>query len=56
MESPSWTELGTTKVREISNSVHIGRLTWYGHILRRVEEFMGKREKKERKTKAEVVG
>ena len=55
---------GTTKVGEISKKVQESRLNWYGHELRR--EYVGKRlesdgdggagVKKERKTKAEVVG
>ena len=55
---------GTTKVEEISKKVQESRLKWYGHVLRREDEYIGKRvmamevpgEKKERKTKAEVVG
>ena len=56
---------GTTKVGEISRKVQESRLKWYGHVLRREDEYVGKRvmvmkvsgEKKERKkTKAEVVG
>ena len=55
---------GTTKVGEISKTVQGSRLKWYGHVLRREDEYVGKRvmamevpgEKKERKTKAEVVG
>ena len=50
---------GTTKVGEISNKV-----VWaIGHVLRKKKEYVGIRdgnggagEKKERKTKAEVVG
>ena len=52
-----------TKLREISKKVHESRLKWYGHVLRREDEYVGKRvmamevpgEKKERKTKADVV-
>ena len=57
---------GTTKVGEISKKVQESRLKWYGHVLRREDEYVGKRvmamepggagEKKERKTKAEVHG
>ena len=49
---------GTTKVGAISKKVQESRLTWYGHVLRREESDGdgGAREKKERKTKAEVVG
>ena len=55
---------GTTKVGEISKKVQESMLKWYGHVLRREEEYVGKivivmevpREKKGRKTKAEVVG
>ena len=51
---------GTTKVGEILKKVQESRLKWYGHVLRREDEYVGKivmaREKKERKTKAEVVG
>ena len=58
---------GTTKVGEISKKVQKSRLNWYGHVLRREDEYEsirrqesdgdgGAREKKERKTKAEVVG
>ena len=31
-------------------------LKWYGHVLIREEEYIGKRGKEERKTEAEVVG
>ena len=49
---------------EISTKVQESRLKRYGHALRREDECVGKRvngnggagEKKERKTKAEVVG
>ena len=34
---------GTTKVREISKKVHESRLKWYGHVLRREDEYVGKR-------------
>ena len=54
---------GATKVGEISKKVQESRLKWYGHVLRREDEYAkesdgdgGVREKKERKTKAEVVG
>ena len=54
---------GTTKVGEISKKVQESRLKWYGHVLRREDECRqesdgdgGAEEKKERKTKAEVVG
>ena len=55
---------GTTKVEEISKKVQESRLKWYGHVLRREDECVGKRvmgdgdagEKKERNTKVEVVG
>ena len=54
---------GTTKVGEISKKVQErSKLKWFGHALRR-EECIGKNdgdagagEKKEKKTKAEVVG
>ncbi len=48
MESPSWTEFrnerirGTTKVGEISKKVQKSRLKWYGHVLRREDEYVGK--------------
>ena len=53
---------GTTKVGEISKKVQESRLKWYGHVLRRrirrqeSDGDGGAGEKKERKTKAEVVG
>ena len=56
---------GTTKVGEISKKGQERRsnLKWYGHVLRREDDYVGKsdgdggaEEKKERKTKAEVVG
>ena len=53
---------GTTKVEEISKKVEESRLKWYGHVLRRRIRSQesdgdgGAGEKKERKTKAEVVG
>ena len=55
---------GTTKVGKISKKVQESRLKWYGHVLRRENEYVGKRvmgmevprEKKARKTKEEVVG
>ena len=34
---------GTTKVGEISRKVQESRLKWYGHVLRREEEYVGKR-------------
>ena len=34
---------GTTKVGEISKKVHESRLKWYGHVLRREDEYVGKR-------------
>ena len=34
---------GTTKVGEISKKVHESRLKWYGHVLRREDEHVGKR-------------
>ena len=34
---------GTTKVGEISKKVHESRLMWYGHVLRRENEYVGKR-------------
>ena len=33
---------GTTKVGEISNKVQEIRLKWYGHVMRRDEEYVGK--------------
>ena len=53
---------GTTKVGEISKKVQESRLKWYGHVsrrrIRREESDWdgGAGEKKERNTKAEVVG
>ena len=53
---------GMTKVGEISKKVQESRLKWYGHVLRRrilrqeSDGDGGAGEKKERKTKAEVVG
>ena len=54
---------GTTTVGEISKKVQEGRLKWYGHIEKRIRTRRqesdgdgGAMEKKERKTKAEVVG
>ena len=52
---------GTVKVGEISKNVQESRLKWHGHVLRREEEYVGKRvvvmevpgEMKERKAKAE---
>ena len=34
---------GTKKVGEISNNVKESRLKWYGHALRREDEYVGKR-------------
>ena len=34
---------GTTKVGEISKNVQESRLKWYGHVLRREEEYVRKR-------------
>ena len=34
---------GTTKVGEISKKVQESRLTWSGHVLRREDEYVGKR-------------
>ena len=34
---------GTTKVGEISKKVQESRLKWYGHVLRREDECVGKR-------------
>ena len=34
---------GTTKVREISKKVQESRLKWYEHVLRREDEYVGKR-------------
>ena len=34
---------GTTKVGEISKKVQESRLKWYGHVLRREDEYIGKR-------------
>ena len=31
------------KVREITKNVQESRLKWYGHVLRREEEYVGKR-------------
>ena len=55
---------GTTKVEDISKKVQESRLKWYGHVLRREEEYEGKRvmvmevpgKRREMKTKAEVAG
>ena len=40
-----WKEIirGTTKLGEISNKVQESRLKWYGHVLRREDECVGKR-------------
>ena len=34
---------GSTKVGEISKKVQERRMRWYGHVLRRDEEYVGKR-------------
>ena len=34
---------GTTKVGEISKKIQESRLKWYGHVLRRDDEYVGKR-------------
>ena len=34
---------GTTKVEEIIKKVQESRLKWYGHVLRREDEYVGKR-------------
>ena len=34
---------GTTKVGEISKKVQESRLKWHGHVLRREDEYVGKR-------------
>ena len=34
---------GTTKVGEISKNVEESRLKWYGHVLRREDEYVSKR-------------
>ena len=34
---------GTTKVGEISKKLQESRLKWYGHVLRREDEYLGKR-------------
>ena len=34
---------GTTKVEEISKKVEESRLKWYGHVLRREDEYVVKR-------------
>ena len=34
---------GTTKVREISDKIQESRLRWYGHIMRRDEQYVGRR-------------
>ena len=34
---------GTSKVEEMSTKVHESGLKWYGHVLRREEECVGKR-------------
>ena len=35
--------IGTAKVGELSKKVQESRLKWYGHVLRREEEYVGKR-------------
>ena len=41
----TWSERirGTTKGGEISKKVQESRLKWYGHVLRREEEYVGSR-------------
>ena len=34
---------GTTKVGEITKKVQERRLTWYGHVMRKEEHYIGKR-------------
>ena len=34
---------GTTKVEEITKKVQGGRLKWYGHDMRREEDYVGRR-------------
>ena len=34
---------GSTKVGEISRTVQKRRMRWYGHVMRRDEEYVGKR-------------
>ena len=34
---------GTTKVGKISQKVQESRLKWYGHVLRREDEYVSKR-------------
>ena len=34
---------GTPKVGEISKKVQESRMTWYGHVLRREDVYVGKR-------------
>ena len=51
-------------MEDISKKVQESRLKWYGHVLRREEEYEGKRvmvmevpgKRREMKTKAEVAG
>ena len=48
MESPSWTELGMKELEgqqkwEICKKVQESRLKWYGRVLRREDEYVGKR-------------
>ena len=34
---------GTSKVREISDKIQESRLRWYGHVMRRDEQYIGRR-------------
>jgi len=34
---------GTVKVTEMSKNIHDRRLQWYGHVMRRSENYVGKR-------------
>ena len=34
---------GTLKVRKISEKVQESRLKWYGHVMRRDKQYVGKR-------------
>ena len=43
MESPSWTELGMKEIEGQRRKVQQSRLKWYGHVLRREDEYVGKR-------------
>ena len=55
---------GTTKVGEISKIVQESKLKWYGHVLRRSDEYVGKRvmgmevsgKRRRGRTKAGAVG